>query len=186
MGNRNTREEQYVHGPTAVPSHAHVQPQPSPPPQQPRTIDVVFPDIFKKPPNTSLVNQAKELITQDLTELDLQVLLWLMGFTLYYPQYIEYADREKVYKEVYNRNTLPNYDPLLDKVKSEEPKDVSKDDNACSVCLDKKKTVVLTPCRHLVLCCDCAKEYRNDTAQIPLIKCPICESDIVGMAHIYV
>lgn len=52
--------------------------------------------------------------------------------------------------------------------------------DTCVICMTAPKCVVTLPCRHLVLCNECATKIRDETR-----VCPICRVDIVSTIHVY-
>ena len=51
----------------------------------------------------------------------------------------------------------------------------------CVICLSEPRTTTVFPCRHLCMCCDCAKMLATQTN-----RCPVCRSVIEGMLEIRV
>lgn len=52
---------------------------------------------------------------------------------------------------------------------------------SCVVCLDRKKTVVVLPCRHLCLCRPCSRELQNFQS-----SCPLCREEIDEIIDTYI
>ncbi|XP_020809256.1 uncharacterized protein LOC110184949 [Drosophila serrata] len=52
----------------------------------------------------------------------------------------------------------------------------------CVICLERIRTIVIMPCRHLCLCCECCDQlmlrYEN--------RCPVCRNDAVQYLSVYV
>ena len=57
---------------------------------------------------------------------------------------------------------------------------VLKRDEECVVCLENKKTHVISPCMHMCLCADCATGFEGKNA-----KCPMCSKKVGNIARIY-
>ena len=55
-------------------------------------------------------------------------------------------------------------------------KDVS-DIELCSVCIDKRKNIMFTPCNHVCVCEECS---------IKVSSCPICRGDIEKKTKVYI
>ena len=53
----------------------------------------------------------------------------------------------------------------------------------CSVCLEREKTVLLLPCRHLCLCSGCSAELEASPEHG---NCPMCRKYIEKHVEIYV
>lgn len=51
----------------------------------------------------------------------------------------------------------------------------------CVICLSEPRTTTVFPCRHLCMCCDCAKMLATQTN-----RCPVCRTVIEGMLEIRV
>uniref|UniRef100_A0A336KQ72 CSON013591 protein n=1 Tax=Culicoides sonorensis TaxID=179676 RepID=A0A336KQ72_CULSO len=52
---------------------------------------------------------------------------------------------------------------------------------SCVVCLDRKKTVVVLPCRHLCLCTPCSRQLPNFQN-----SCPLCRNEISETIETYI
>ncbi|PIA24992.1 hypothetical protein AQUCO_13500010v1 [Aquilegia coerulea] len=66
--------------------------------------------------------------------------------------------------------------------KSEETNfDDSDGGKECVICMSEPKDTAVLPCRHMCLCCECAKELRLQTN-----KCPICRQPIEQLIEIRV
>eukprot|EP01062_Namystynia_karyoxenos_P052966 TRINITY_DN4268_c0_g2_i1.p1 TRINITY_DN4268_c0_g2~~TRINITY_DN4268_c0_g2_i1.p1 ORF type:complete len:467 (+),score=134.06 TRINITY_DN4268_c0_g2_i1:93-1403(+) len=52
---------------------------------------------------------------------------------------------------------------------------------ACSICMENKKTVVLLPCRHLCLCAACVR----DVLKLDAPSCPLCRQPITDIIDVY-
>jgi hypothetical protein len=59
----------------------------------------------------------------------------------------------------------------------EEATPAPSEDGECSVCMDRRATEVLLPCKHICVCSVCAKS---------LEKCPYCRADIDGSCNRYI
>lgn len=124
-------------------------------------------------------------IQKNLSTIPFNQLDWLLKYFMNYPNEVNINNRKRIYQEIRNRHTLPNYDPILNTVIASSPQELSIDDNSCIICWEYEKTVVVNPCHHLIICPNCARSYRNKTSQTPLVHCPICRKKIRGMTHIY-
>lgn len=74
-------------------------------------------------------------------------------------------------------------DPISDQGSDQEASADNKDDNGnlCVICQDRRKSVVLLPCRHLCLCQYCSinlKRYRT--------VCPLCRKSFRDAIQVYV
>jgi len=56
---------------------------------------------------------------------------------------------------------------------------VLKRDEECVVCLENKKTHVISPCMHMCLCADCAKPH------VIKNKCPLCRTAVQGITEVF-
>jgi hypothetical protein len=56
--------------------------------------------------------------------------------------------------------------------------DKETENNSCVVCLDAPKTMVLMPCKHLVLCDSCGNDNN-------MISCPMCRVAITSRFHVF-
>lgn len=55
---------------------------------------------------------------------------------------------------------------------------------ACTICLEKKKNVVLEPCNHLCICSACRDEFIKMRDGRP--KCPVCRCDVLNTINIFI
>lgn len=81
------------------------------------------------------------------------------------------------------RRTSYMLDPISDQGSDQETITDNKDDNGnlCVICQDRRKSVVLLPCRHLCLCQNCSinlKRYRT--------VCPLCRKSFRDAIQVYV
>lgn len=53
----------------------------------------------------------------------------------------------------------------------------------CVICLDRPKTILCLPCRHVCLCQACAQII--ETMDAPRRRCPMCRAEIVSMLHVF-
>jgi len=70
----------------------------------------------------------------------------------------------------------------LDKVHAEQRRrhKQANEESSCCICLEKRRSVVLQPCRHLVLCNVCA-DLHKDLRQ----PCPQCRALVEAYLHVY-
>lgn len=53
------------------------------------------------------------------------------------------------------------------------------DDLTCSICMDAPRTIILKPCKHMVMCSKCFR-------QLQCQQCPICKTDIQDHIQVYI
>jgi hypothetical protein len=69
----------------------------------------------------------------------------------------------------------PNIPPALDVSQASTNFD-------CIVCMERKRSVVFFPCKHLVVCEECIKVLRKENDYL----CPICRSQVTGHVKVFV
>ena len=52
------------------------------------------------------------------------------------------------------------------------------DENLCSVCMEEKKNILLSPCNHLCVCKKCSTHINN--------MCPICRTPVTSILKVFV
>jgi hypothetical protein len=50
----------------------------------------------------------------------------------------------------------------------------------CAICMDKKRTVLVLPCKHLAMCSACARRIYETSKE-----CPICKTPICSLTHVF-
>lgn len=81
-----------------------------------------------------------------------------------------------------NRSRLnqPSYcRPSAAKSPTSSKKPNSTDDNACVICRDEPRNIVLMPCRHLCLCVECSGSVRT------IRTCPLCRIPIKNTLSVF-
>lgn len=68
------------------------------------------------------------------------------------------------------QSSKPQFDPSKD-----EPP--AREEDACVVCLDKKKVVLIYPCGHLCVCQGCANKLEG--------QCPVCRGKVTDVVKVY-
>mmetsp|Transcript_19787 Transcript_19787/g.37756 ORF Transcript_19787/g.37756 Transcript_19787/m.37756 type:complete len:391 (-) Transcript_19787:132-1304(-) len=64
----------------------------------------------------------------------------------------------------------------------ESPQEDEEDRHACVVCMDRRRTVVLLPCRHMCICKECATVLFQTSPQ----RCPLCREDVEEVFRVFV
>jgi hypothetical protein len=59
------------------------------------------------------------------------------------------------------------------------------DDDACVVCWEERRTDVLVPCGHLVLCRRCANDLMAPQQQLRRPLCPICRQGVAVAQDVF-
>ena len=55
----------------------------------------------------------------------------------------------------------------------------------CIICLSERRTILLQPCKHLVLCEGCSKEFTLHLF-MNTSKCPLCREKIHSLEKVYI
>ena len=66
----------------------------------------------------------------------------------------------------------------LQKLAAENERQASKESKLCCICMEKEKSCLLLPCKHMCVCGDCGGDER-------LEDCPICRQSIESRMDIY-
>lgn len=97
------------------------------------------------------------------------------------------------FSDEHHQNSVENIDEIIE---SPDPIEETEDDSdrLCVVCLTELKDTVMSPCRHLCLCIDCAKLMLTMSADADNMmrpidnssnrKCPICRRVVKFVLHL--
>ncbi len=94
-----------------------------------------------------------------------------------------------------DNNVPPPPDPLLvlhptKEEVSQHDVPVIDDDSTtptCVVCTVNKPVCIVWPCRHMCMCCECARKLCNDgAAKVGAVKCPVCSSvEVLAIQRVF-